>query len=154
MEHRIREATPDDFDAVFELLLELREHFGDVKPVDRDGMHSLYLRFLRRENRYAYVAETDGRPVALMSLSIDESLYEEKPYMVIDELVVNAAHRGRGIGKRLIDRAVSLAVERGCCEVCVDTKQANEGAVRFYRRHGFTHENILFEMELDEGRER
>ncbi len=153
MEGTIREALPEDFDVVFELLLELREHFGDGKPPDRDGIFSLYQRFLASGDRFVFVAEMDGRPVALMSLSIGESLYEEKPYMVIDELIVNANCRGRGIGKRLVGKAIELAVERGCCELCVDTKATNEGAKRFYRERGFTHESILFEMELDEGGE-
>jgi ribosomal protein S18 acetylase RimI-like enzyme len=150
MDYRIREAVPDDFDGVFELLLELREHFEEKGSVDGDSIFPIYLRFLDSDDHHVFIAETDGRPVALMSLSIDESLYEEKPCMVIDELIVTAAHRGRGVGRLLVDKAVALARERRCSEVCVDTTVTNEGAIRFYRARGFGHENILFEMELDE----
>jgi len=74
------------------------------------------------------VAEAGGSIIGLMSLTIGASLYDHKPYVVIDELVVNAAHRGQGVGKRLVDEAFSRAVERGCGEVCVDTTTSNEGA--------------------------
>lgn len=149
MEALIREAQTEDFEGVFALVLELREHFEDHKLVDKEGLLAIYERFLEHDDRYVYVAETGGSIIGLMSLTIGASLYDHKPYVVIDELVVNAAHRGQGVGKRLVDEAFSRAVERGCGEVCVDTTTSNEGALRFYREHGFDHESVMFEKELE-----
>ncbi|MDY6795477.1 MAG: GNAT family N-acetyltransferase [Actinomycetota bacterium] len=149
MEAVIREAAPENFDGIFELLLELGKHFGDNKPVDGDKILSIYRGFLERTDRLEYVVEADGRLVAMMSLTIDESLYEDRPYMIIEELIVTAGCRGRGIGKRLISLAIVRTLERGCCVFCVETEAANEGATRFYRGRDFDRESILFEMELD-----
>lgn len=149
MEPEIRVARPEDFEAVFELVLALREHFGDAKEVDREAVLSTYRRFLADDDHRVFVAEAAGRPVALMTLSILFSLYEDRPYAVIDELIVAAGYRGRGIGRRLLDRAFAYARERGCCEVCLDTTPGNEGALRFYREYGFDRESVLFEKDLE-----
>ncbi len=149
MEALIREARPDDFEAVFALVLELREHFGSGEPVDKGGVLAIFARYLDGEDHYIYVAETDGSVVALMDMTIRLSLYDHRPYAFIDELVVNAECRGRGIGKLLVDRAFSHAVERGCSEVSVDTTATNETALAFYRSYGFDREGIMLEKELD-----
>lgn len=51
----------------------------------------------------------------------------------ISALYIAPAGRGRGIGKRLVDRARSLAPEG----LRLWTFQANDGARRFYAREGF-----------------
>jgi ribosomal protein S18 acetylase RimI-like enzyme len=37
----------------------------------------------------------------------------------------------------------------GCCEIEVSTERSNEAAQEFYRRHGFSHEAVLFEEDED-----
>jgi ribosomal protein S18 acetylase RimI-like enzyme len=151
MDTTIREARPEDFDSVFALVLELRDHFEEKGPADREGVLFIYERFLQSDDHYIYVAETDGRLVAVMNISILQSLYDQNPYVVVDELIVTDGYRSRGTGKRLLDEAFRLAHELGCCEVCVDTAANNEDAIRFYRAYGFDQENILFEKELGGG---
>jgi ribosomal protein S18 acetylase RimI-like enzyme len=144
----IREAAPEDFNSVFELILELREELGEEKPVEREKMLAIFHRLLSSNEDYVYVAESEGRLVGLMKLSINESLYEDRPYVVINELDVADGHRGEGIGTRLVDEAFKLAERMDCCEVAVSTDSDNPGALRFYRRYGFDHESILFERDL------
>ena len=144
----IREARAEDFEGVFAMVLELREHFEEKEPADREGVLSIYEDFLHSDDHFVYVAEADGRLVAAMSISILRSLYDQRPYAVVDELIVSDGHRNRGTGRRLLDEAFRLARERGCCEVCVDTAADNEGAIRFYRDYGFDQENILFEKDI------
>lgn len=149
MRATIREARPEDFEAVFALVLELRRHFRSEKPLDGDKVRAIYDRFAASDDHYIYVAETDGKVVGLMTLSMLVSLYEDRPYIVVDELVVAADSRGGGIGRRLLDEAFARAAERDCCEVSLDTEASNEGALRFYRKYGFDHEGVLLEKELE-----
>lgn len=51
---------------------------------------------------------------------------------------VNAAHRGRGVGSRLVEDFRQWAQQRGAVRLQVTAYIANEGAIRFYARHGFT----------------
>lgn len=55
----------------------------------------------------------------------------------VAEVYVDAAHRGRGIGEALVDRAVRIFRERGVTLAYVWTRPDNEAAVRLYRSAGF-----------------
>ena len=51
---------------------------------------------------------------------------------------VMAPWRGQGIGSRLVGRFRGWAESRGAAQLRVSAYTANEGALRFYRRQGFT----------------
>lgn len=70
-----------------------------------------------------WVAEIDGAVVGVMALSAGW----------IDQLYLDPAFRGRGIG----DRFVALAQERYPAGLQLWTFQVNGPAQRFYERHGF-----------------
>jgi GNAT superfamily N-acetyltransferase len=55
----------------------------------------------------------------------------------IKNMAVEAAHRGRGIGRRLIDAAIDLARAKGHSELAVATAAADLDNLRFYQRAGF-----------------
>lgn len=150
MDMVIREAGPEDFEEVFALVLELRDHFGDGhKPIDSEVVRETYRRFLGHGDQYIYVAEVEGKIAGMLNMLILDSLYESRPSAYVDLLIVTSGHRGKGLGKMLMDEAFARAVERGCCEIGVDTTNDNEGAIRFYRAYGFDQSNILFEKELE-----
>ncbi len=71
-----------------------------------------------------WVADCDGRPVAIMVLGQPDWL---------EHLYVDARHTGRGIGARLVD----LAKRELPAQIQLWTFQSNVGARRFYERHGF-----------------
>jgi lactoylglutathione lyase len=55
----------------------------------------------------------------------------------IKNMAVAAPYRGRGIGRRLIDAAVDLAIGKGRTALLVATAAADVGNLRFYQRAGF-----------------
>lgn len=57
--------------------------------------------------------------------------------IVIDNLVVTARRRSRGIGRALLDAAMAWARTRGATHVELGVHDVNRDALRFYRRHGF-----------------
>lgn len=58
------------------------------------------------------------------------------PAMVIDLLAVAPAHRGRGVGRRLMAGAFAAARRTGIETVRVGTQAANQGSIRLYRAVG------------------
>jgi glucosamine-phosphate N-acetyltransferase len=53
----------------------------------------------------------------------------------VEDLVVDAAHRGQQLGSKLLGALVNAAKEKGCYKIILDCKEAN---VPFYQRHNFT----------------
>ncbi|MEU2358349.1 GNAT family N-acetyltransferase [Streptomyces misionensis] len=58
--------------------------------------------------------------------------------LVIEDIAVAPAHRGRGIGRALIGRAVAFARERGAVHIWLEVSNVNAPAIHAYRRLGFT----------------
>jgi ribosomal protein S18 acetylase RimI-like enzyme len=58
-------------------------------------------------------------------------------YASVDDLAVDRAVRGSGVGRRLMDQAVQWARERGLAGVRLETQSNNVAACRFYKRYGF-----------------
>jgi GNAT superfamily N-acetyltransferase len=56
--------------------------------------------------------------------------------------------RGNGIGSRLVEEFTAWARDRGATRIEVTAYTANDGAVRFYQRHGFMPFSTLLAADL------
>ncbi len=61
----------------------------------------------------------------------------EKHASEIKNMAVDAAYRGRGIGRALIEAAIDLTRGRGHRTLVLATAAADVGNLRFYQRAGF-----------------
>jgi ribosomal protein S18 acetylase RimI-like enzyme len=77
-------------------------------------------------------------------------LLEADPRAEIWGLVVDAAHRGRGIGRALMDRAEAWARGRGYTEIRLHSNVVRAAAHRFYQDLGYriTKSSYVFEKSL------
>ncbi|WP_245495331.1 GNAT family N-acetyltransferase [Agrobacterium cavarae] len=66
--------------------------------------------------------------------------FENGPETEIATLYVQPRHKGKGIGKRLLDEVFRLCVERQCDGVWLAVNSENQDAIAFYERLGFTRE--------------
>jgi ribosomal protein S18 acetylase RimI-like enzyme len=55
----------------------------------------------------------------------------------VDSIFVATAHRGRGIGGRLLERALDWLAAAGARSIKIQVAAGNEEAFAFYRRYGF-----------------
>ncbi|WP_228472866.1 GNAT family N-acetyltransferase [Streptomyces cyaneochromogenes] len=60
------------------------------------------------------------------------------PIATLTAMWVSPDHRGSGVGAQLVEQFLTWAKERGAERAEVTAYVANEGARRFYARHGFT----------------
>lgn len=63
-----------------------------------------------------------------------------RPYGVIENVVTDAAYRGRGWGKQLLREALSFAWANDCYKVMLLTGRKDEATLRFYEDAGFSRE--------------
>jgi ribosomal protein S18 acetylase RimI-like enzyme len=59
------------------------------------------------------------------------------PSLNVHDLAVLPEHRGRGVGRRLLEEIERRARERGSSKLTLEVHATNEGAMRLYRRFGF-----------------
>ena len=86
----------------------------------------------------AMVAEAQGQVVAFALFFTNFSTFLAQPGLYLEDLFVQPAHRGSGIGEALLTRLAILAVERGYGRFEWSVLDWNEDAIRFYRRMGAT----------------
>ena len=69
---------------------------------------------------------------------------------ILEDMVVSSAGRGSGVGSKLLERAMEFAKEKGCQRITLLTDHDNEGAHRFYQKHGFSLSTMVaFRKSLD-----
>jgi GNAT superfamily N-acetyltransferase len=134
----IRAATPADLPAIVGLITELAvfeklEHLVVVTP---ESLHPHL--FGDRPVAECVVAEVGGTVVAFALFFTNFSTFLGKPGLYLEDLYVQPAHRGTGLGKALLQHLATLAVARGCgrFEWCV--LDWNERAIHFYEAMGAT----------------
>lgn len=103
--------------------------------------------------RHHVAVATDGNVVVGAATSV-HYLHPDKPApeMWINELGVAPTHRGRGLGKALLDALLEMAREQGCHEAWIVTDPQNEAAMRLYHRvsgREAGRNQVMFTFRLD-----
>ncbi len=141
----IRTATPDDCADIDRLIRELAVY---EKLLDQMQGTPETLRaslFGPRPAAEALMAERGGRSVGFALFFTTFSTFLSKPGLYLEDLFVEPAHRGAGIGKALLAHLAGLAVARGCGRFEWRVLDWNEPSIRFYESLGG---RILPEWEL------
>ncbi len=68
--------------------------------------------------------------------------------LYVDDLVVDAAHRSRGVGRLLLHWIESRARQQSCQVLALDSGVQRDGAHRFYFREGFRIASYSFRKDL------
>ncbi|GAA4147267.1 GNAT family N-acetyltransferase [Streptomyces sp. RK31] len=97
-----------------------------VRRAHTDDEVRAWIREVVVPGQETWVATVDGSVVAMMVREGDD----------LDQLYIDPAWQGRGIGGRLVD----VAKERSPSGLTLWTFQVNGAARRFYERHGFVAE--------------
>ena len=135
---QIRHAEPADVPAIVDLIRELAafeklEHLMRATPQTL-GPHL----FGENPVAEALVAQADGKVVAFALFFTNFSTFLAQPGLYLEDLYVQPAWRGQGVGKALLQRLGAMAVERGCGRFEWSVLDWNDNAIRFYEKMGAT----------------
>jgi hypothetical protein len=134
----VRPAEPRDVEAIVRLIRGLAEfeeltHLLQVTPESL----SPHL-FGPKPVAEALVAESDAKVVGFALFFTNFSTFLARPGLYLEDLFVEPAQRGRGIGQALLEHLARLAVARGCGRFEWSVLDWNVNAIRFYERMGAT----------------
>ena len=96
------------------------------------------------------VAERNGEVVGYTYAGVEGVDYMSLrgPAGVLYDIVVDPAHRGHGVGRKLLDATVAALGEKGSPRVVLSTAQQNEAAQHLFERAGFRRTMIEMTREL------
>jgi GNAT superfamily N-acetyltransferase len=145
----IRLATPDEIPRLEPLWRELYAHqagHGMLLQLPESAFDAWVASIAPFVGRFAVVVVAlDGREAVGFVAGRVRSL---PPYFgagqvgAIGEVYVREHHRGGGLGRRLVERAVEWYRENGLSRVELQVVAGNPEAVRFYERIGWTQELV------------
>ena len=127
----IRPARPEDSDAVFGLLTQLAQSFHP----DRSEFDITFESFAHGDSSTTLlVAEDDGGVVRGYALTtVTRLLYTNGSSAQLQELVVDAAVHGQGIGSALLEATEAECKSHGVKQLTVPSRRA----AGFYERLGY-----------------
>jgi ribosomal protein S18 acetylase RimI-like enzyme len=144
MSLQIRPSGPGDQAVITRLIKELADAGGEESPIT-EGYVTEYF---SNPGSHVLLADQDGQTIGLLSYSIRPDLYHAGPTALIEELVVQASERGRGVGSALLEELFRGLARLGVVEVSVSTMPDNQRARRFYQAHGLVDEAVFLERHL------
>ena len=131
----IRRAEAADAAAVARLLHDFNTEFGDPTP----GVAALTERageMIAAEEMIVMLA--GERPEGLAQLRLRPSVWSGALDAYLEEVYVAPAHRGRGIGRALLESVLEVARAQGATRIDLGTSETDTAAIGLYESCGFS----------------
>ena len=147
-------ATPNDRTAVNTLAKQVHEMHVAWRPDIYEMVEELYSeeRFSEAvQARQLYVAKLNGIVAGYVLLKIRDYNWPgvvRRKVMIVDEICVEKAFRGHGIGTRMMEEVHALAKAFGCTDLQLGVYPQNDDAVGFYQKCGFTIRSIDMQRKV------
>ncbi|HIZ20985.1 MAG TPA: GNAT family N-acetyltransferase [Firmicutes bacterium] len=131
----VREARREDLPALLRLYAQL--HAG-APPAEAGECAALWESVRAFPGCTVLVAEKGGKPVSTCTVTVIPNLtHGGRPYAVVENVVTDAAFRGRGLASACLKRAEELARQAGCYKMMLLTGSRQGSTLRFYERAGY-----------------
>jgi ribosomal protein S18 acetylase RimI-like enzyme len=132
-------AQPHEADAVARLMLAFRDHLGLERPSDADGRAGVEHLLADPDTEFVLAAARPGDPPAgVAQLRFRYGFWRGGGDCLLEDLFVDDAARGAGLGRALVQATLERARARGCRRAELDVNEANAAAVALYERFGFS----------------
>lgn len=137
--YQLRPARPRDIPRILSLMREMAEFekMTDILKATEESLHKSF--FSERPSANCLVAHTagePGRPVAYIMWFHNYSSFLDKRGLYLEDVYVQPAHRGKGLGGLVLKHLARLAVELDCGRFEWVVLDWNQNAIDFYKHHG------------------
>lgn len=140
--------NPQHAHAVVNLLdMYASDPMGGNHPLSDFAKENLITAFKKRSAIQPLLAFVGNEPAGLAICIEGFSTFACQPLLNIHDLAVSPQFQGRGIGRKLVEHAASLAEKLGCCKVTLEVLEGNARARGLYKSCGF----INYELDPEMG---
>lgn len=130
-------AQPGDLEAMAGLLGELFTQEEDFRPDDAKQRRGLQLILENPAMGRLFVLRVGGQLAGMANVLITISTAEGAPVALLEDVIVGADFRGRGLGRRLLEHVLGWAGAAGMARITLLTDHDNYRAQATYGRLGF-----------------
>ncbi len=149
----IRTAAKDDLDSAMVLWVQLASYHADLDPAFEPSpdAEKIFRRFLKKcfknQNALVLVARLEGETVGFCTCLIDPipPVFRAGRYGRLADLVVDEAHRGRGIATKLLAEVKRWLAENQVQRCRATVAQLNPALEGFWKKAGFVEQVVILE---------
>ena len=137
MEYKIREACVEDIDSICGLLFQLFEQEVEFIPnlqLQKRGVREIVS---NPQLGKILVIESEHTVIGSVSLLFTISTALGGKVAILEDLIIDKAFRGNGLGKDLLAAAMKAAKSQDCLRITLLTDAVNKAAQALYKQFGF-----------------
>lgn len=136
MSLELRDATEADLGLVLGFIRALAEYEKLLPEVTATEAESRRFLFAEPRRAEALIAEWDGAPVGFAVWYYSFSTFTGRPKLYVEDVFVEPAQRGRGIGRGIFAHLADRALAQGCGGMEWSVLDWNAPSIAFYRSIG------------------
>lgn len=142
MSTRVWIAGPHEAEVVTRLMVGFRDYLGYGWPSENAFLAGVERLLGDVQTDFLLGARNaDSPPEGVCQLRFRHGLWRAGTDCLLEDLFVEEAARGSGLGRALVARARERALERGARRMELDVNEANSAALRLYEAFGFETKN-------------
>jgi ribosomal protein S18 acetylase RimI-like enzyme len=139
-------AERHEAEAVARLLIAFRDHHGQDWPSDNAFLAGVERLMDDRDTDFVLGAvDPDAPPTGVIQLRFRFGIWRAGGDCLVEDVYVSEEARGTGVGRAMMERATTRALERGCRRMELDTNETNTAAIALYESLGFTNRTEAYE---------
>ena len=156
--YQIRRAEEKDIPGIMDLLVQVCMVHHAIRPDLFNGPATKYTvdelkAIIDNDDTpvFVCVGETDrvlGHSFCIFQQHVGHNILTDVKTLYIDDLCVDEAQRGKGVGKALYDHVLAFARKAGCYNVTLNVWAGNDSALKFYQHQGLTMQKYGMERIL------
>ncbi|HWO95857.1 MAG TPA: GNAT family N-acetyltransferase [Bacillus sp. (in: firmicutes)] len=130
----IREMIAEDIPQLEQLY---RQFWGEESCIET--MNKQFKK-LHQNNSYILISAIENNKLigSVMGVICEELYGDCKPFLVLENMIVDKNYRNKGAGKALISELEKIAAKRACSQVIFVTERSRVDAVKFYESAGYS----------------
>jgi len=141
---KIREYRGEDKQECIELLNELKKYFCELEGKKFTPITKL------RPGMKILVSELDGKIIGYISYKFidNEHWSYARKRIKINNFVVSEKYRGKGIGKKMIDKVFEIGRKLGAETVIIVSNIKNKRVTGYYKKLGFEEYSVKLRKDV------
>lgn len=92
--------------------------------------------------------EKNGKEIGRCFVYLIRNQLHEQPYALLEDVFVDEESRGKGIGTKIVKKAIKLAKKMKCYKIIATSRFEREEVHRWYEKLGFKRYGYEFRKDL------
>ncbi|WP_299408005.1 GNAT family N-acetyltransferase [Acaryochloris sp. IP29b_bin.148] len=92
--------------------------------------------------------QEDGIEVGRAFVYIMHNDLHQQPFALMEDVYINEAFRGQGLGSELVRQVIKLAQDANCYKLIATSRESRPKVHALYQRLGFTKHGVEFRINL------